>query len=366
MAITLGVGPVAAAYSGTAITLALNGTTAGRSLVVGFIYLSSATVVNVACDGGESDLTLHGATANATSGVSAQMASLGEIATGGNKTVTVNFSADPGFALAFVLEAAGGDIASFFDVGAGASGNDATPTVNVTTSADNALVVAIAHNLGGVPTAGGAYVSVTVGTQTVGEYDLDAGAAGSKTVDFSSVSNQWVVRAAAFNAAPPSAAITVSGGGAITPAGEKGALGSVAVTGDGSVVVVGPPHVTGTAAVSGSGSVAVLGVLGWTTVAAVTGDGSIVVAGFQSYFWQDTGALPMWSEDSAYESQGVFIESALLPAGCSLNPRRCRHGLKLAPSERSRLSRRRYCPCGSRTAGSRRKLPRFSADGRKT
>jgi len=76
--------------------------------------------------------------------------------------------------------------------------------VSISPTNDNALIVALVV----APTTispGGAYTAIALPSATKeGEYDLDAGSAGSKTVDFSSSgSGAWELLVAAFNAAPP-------------------------------------------------------------------------------------------------------------------------------------------------------------------
>lgn len=205
MAITLGVGPSTGTNSGTVSswTLTLNGVTAGRSLVVGLVWNdTSISLTSVSCTS-ESNLTLHTVHTGTTR---RQFASLANVTTGGNKTLTFTFNSSHsnGACDGFVFEVVGADTGSFFDKQATATGSGTSQSVSISPTNDNALLVGLVV----APTTispGSGYTAISIPSSTKeGEYDLDAGSAGAKTVDFSSSgSGAWEILAAAFNANPP-------------------------------------------------------------------------------------------------------------------------------------------------------------------
>ena len=215
MAIAVAVGPVTAGITSgnTSFTLTLTGTSAGQSIVVGVAFQSSfSSVTSITCSG-ESALTVDTATATASS-TRALLAYLGEITAGGDKTITVTMShSAPGnnYASAYAVALSGTDTASFFDVSAGSTATSSSPSTSVTTTNANAAIFAVAvadSTSSGDFTAGSGYTLVGMSDSTNrsfnGEYDVDVGAAGAKTVDFGLGGSQtWAVRAAAFNPQPP-------------------------------------------------------------------------------------------------------------------------------------------------------------------
>lgn len=211
MPITLGVGPVSNSSVGvtTSLALTLNGVTAGRSLVVGMMWISgSATVTSVNCTS-EADLDLHTqqvAASNFGAGLAnLQFASLDEVTAGGNKTITMNFSAGVQYKYLFAFEVDGADIASFFQTDNGSTGTGTNPTGAITTTKDGSLVVAMLSSATTDSTAGSGYTGYDTPNmyRDYAEYDLDAGTAGAKTPDFVNATSQdWVILAASFNPAP--------------------------------------------------------------------------------------------------------------------------------------------------------------------
>jgi len=153
------------------------------------------------------------------------------------------------YSVAWAAEFSGGNVADWFEAVAGATGTSTTPTVNVTTGASGALIAAIVSATSGSdPAAGSGYTLVTMAdghALVSGEYDLDVGAAGSKTVDFTSSNVVWNITAAAFNALPSSFTITPPAGTvtfigyAPTVGGKRSAapaVGTVSVTGYAPIV----------------------------------------------------------------------------------------------------------------------------------
>lgn len=215
MAIAVAVGPnVGGITSGnTTFTVSLLGTSAGQSIVVGLAFQSAFTsVTSVACSG-ESNLTLDTVTVTANSS-RVQLAYLANITAGGDKTLTVTMShSAPGnnYAVAFAAALSGTDTTSFFDTSAGSTATSSSPSTSVTTTNANAAVFAIAvadSTSSGDFTAGSGFTLISTADsanrQFNGEYDVDVGAAGAKTVSFGLGGSQtWGVRAAAFNPQGP-------------------------------------------------------------------------------------------------------------------------------------------------------------------
>lgn len=258
MAIAVAVGPVTAASSGTTSTLSFNLTsvTAGHSIVVGVYWFKSGatpTISSITCTS-ESDLTVHGSP-TINSNRTCQMASLANVTTGGTKTITITMSESIDNAArlcAFGMSVSGADTSNFFDTSGGSTGASTTASTSITTARDGNLLAAIACNLGGgTGTAGSGYtggsIASTAGLQYY-EYDADAGTAGSKTVDIGwSVSNNWVIAAASFNAIVTSPNIT-PGVGTLTATGYAPTVGGnrSASTGVGSASFTGYAPTVGT------------------------------------------------------------------------------------------------------------------------
>ncbi len=228
MAITRGVGPLyislGAVSSNNGV---LNGTTIGRSLVfVAIWYDPAGTIAPTITISGESDATaIAGSkfTNNAALGnISGQIFYLANNTAGGNKTVTFSLGTS-GYADVAVMEYAGMDLASQPDNSTNAVGTD-PPTTTLTTITANALIVA-----GGVTN----YAEFTAGTLFTlyggggmpnslfyeeSQDNVDAGAAGSKTVDFTGFATNWAITAASFKAAGGAAAPTPNQNEAVTVA----------------------------------------------------------------------------------------------------------------------------------------------------
>ncbi len=212
MAFTLGAGPVTATSSGSTLVLTLPGTTAGRSIVVGVRWNGVGSSIDTITCTGESNLTVHGAAVNeaAFTGAFLQNASLANITTGGSKTITVSFVGSVGTLRGFAVEVVGGKIASFFDASTGTTGSSPNPSTTHTTGTNNALIVATGIAYGGNITEGSGYTLIDVSADGDGEYKLDAGVAGAKTVDFVQAYNgAWAIQATSFNLATNDAAFNL-------------------------------------------------------------------------------------------------------------------------------------------------------------
>lgn len=194
------------AVSGGGIQNTIVGTTSGRSLVIGIGWNDiTATITSITIDN-ESNATLISGSliTNAVLGLRHQFAYLGEQVANGDKLVRINFSADFSTAYFFVQEYSGGNLSSFFDAAGTNTGVSGSLSATVTTGSSGELIVGIGVTNGSSLTVGADYSALTDGSFNNAfwfdraEDDLDAGAAGSKTVDFSAGSGTWDVTAVAF------------------------------------------------------------------------------------------------------------------------------------------------------------------------
>jgi len=212
--ITIGSGPVEAFGSTTSATLALTlkGTTSGNQIIVGVKWDAAVTISSITCSG-ESNLTVHGSPLedyNATD-TYIQLASLADITTGGDKTITVTMSGsvvNDGLYMT-ALEVVGGDTGGFYDTQTTAVGASGSPSVNITPTNDDSLIIGFggeeAFNNYGKPGTNFAelidYPVINAGhVFMVARWN--AGTAGSKTVGFTKIentSNDYMIIAAAFN-----------------------------------------------------------------------------------------------------------------------------------------------------------------------
>jgi hypothetical protein len=231
VAIAVTVGPVTGGITSgnNSFTLTLTGTTAGRSIVVGVAWQSAFSTVSTVSCSGESNLTLHGSPTQTANLSKLQFASLGNNTGGGDKTITITMSGTASAnnqASAYAVELSGTNSASVFDTTNGSTGTSSSPSTSVTTGAEgNAIfALAVADSTGsGDFTAGSGYTLISMtdssNRQFQGQYDVDAGAAGSKTVDFGLGGSQtWAVLAGSFSIAATSFAITPTTG-SLTVAG---------------------------------------------------------------------------------------------------------------------------------------------------
>lgn len=197
--IARGVGPATSTTTpGTACTMTLNGTTAGRMLVISVGWWESGgggpfTISSVTVSGESAATIVAGSkVSDPTNANTGQIAYLANITSGGNKTVTVNFSGSTYIGCG-VMEYSGQDTASQPDTSTTQSNNDGTgaTTCNSTiTTAANSLIVAICwnNNVNAV-TAGSTYTLWTGFPSTGSGYQktedkVDAGTAGSEAVLF--------------------------------------------------------------------------------------------------------------------------------------------------------------------------------------
>ncbi len=214
--IARGVGPmyIVASILDTSFSGTLNSTTIGRSLVIVVMWYDPAGTINISSIniGGESNATIIAGSklTNGAGGISIQIAYLANNTAGGNKLITVNFSAAT-YSDVAVTEYSGMDTASQPDNSTNATGTT-TATTSLTTTTANALIVAGGINNSSDFTAGGAYTLFGGGGMPNSlfyeevEDLLDAGGAGAKTVDFTGFASNWDMSVVSFKAAAGAAA----------------------------------------------------------------------------------------------------------------------------------------------------------------
>jgi hypothetical protein len=189
--------------------------TAGNSIVMFVACYGAAFDVTIdsATFGGQS-LTNRGKSTQAGSGKGATVLTLDSITGSGSKTVVITPSSGVAVGMVVVYEVSGGDTSGIFDAANGASSaSSANPSVSLTTVTDNAAIFAFTSTSGGEPTQGSGYTltNLTNLDFEAGEYDLDAGSAGAKTVDFSASSGAWVIRAVSLKLASSPGTVALSG-----------------------------------------------------------------------------------------------------------------------------------------------------------
>lgn len=208
MAISLGVGPTDARNTSTGNTIAvtLTGTTAGRTLVIGVRWRGNAVTLSSITITSESNATIIGSAAyDAGPDTSLQMAYLTNTTTTGDKTITATLSGNSAQRGIFAMELFGSEIVDYDNAEASANGTSTRSTTLTTNTANAAIVAQISTN-GTAPSAGTGYTQIVLNNifwLDEGEYNLDAGVAGSKTVDFTGTNNSWVIKGAAFKENAP-------------------------------------------------------------------------------------------------------------------------------------------------------------------
>jgi len=198
MAITLGVGPaIGTIMPGTSASITLNGTTAGRGIVVLICWQDNAgarTVSTVTVSGESNAAVVAGSKCDESAGGPnhTQIAVLSNNTGGGNKTITVNMSGSA-YVTATAHEIAGQDTTDAVDNSAQHPDNTfAAISTSLTTNTANCAIFALCTYNGSVePTAGTNFTLLSNPRQNNGardedEYWLDSGSPGAKTVGFGS------------------------------------------------------------------------------------------------------------------------------------------------------------------------------------
>jgi len=164
-------------------------------------------------------MTLQGSAQATSNNSKLQFATLNALSSGGDKTITITMSHTAGAnnqASAFAVELTGTDTSDVFDAVNGSTATSSSPSTSVTTGqTGNAIfALAVADSTGsGDFGAGSEYTLISLtdssNRQFQGEYDLDAGAAGTKTVDFTLGGSQtWAVAGLSVNTEPSSFTLT--------------------------------------------------------------------------------------------------------------------------------------------------------------
>jgi hypothetical protein len=177
----------------------------GDTCLVNVRWYGTQTLDSVTLTG-ESNLTLIGAQTGGPLNSRSQWAVLESVTGTGSKTATANLSASPTNEMCVAMwRLSGTDTAALVNTNNGASGTSAAPTVSLTTTAAGCAIFAVTTNDNGEATVGSGYTDEAIANiawYDTAEYDIDAGGAGSKTVDFSlGGSGGWVINAIAIKAA---------------------------------------------------------------------------------------------------------------------------------------------------------------------
>jgi hypothetical protein len=162
-----------------------------------------------------------------------QWAVIDSVTASGNKTATVTLSGTSNAVKIDLWRISG---ANAHGTPVGANGNSTTPSVNVTTTVANAAIFAGGVTDGGSYTAGSGYTKETINADSYNfdgvEYDIDVGAVGSKTVNATATSGQWIWNAIEIYQSAP--VITAHPGNQTVYLGQQASF-SVSATGTGTL-----------------------------------------------------------------------------------------------------------------------------------
>jgi hypothetical protein len=192
--------------SASSATATIGTWAAGDTCLVNVRWYSATQTLSSVTLTGESNLSILGSVqTGGPSNARSQWALLSNVTGTGSKTATATLSGNPDQMAVTMWRLSGCDTAGAEDARNGASGTSAGPTVSVSTSQSGSAIFAILSNDNGEATEGASYTPETIGNifqYDSGEYDIDAGAAGSKTVNFTlGGSGTWVINAIAIKAA---------------------------------------------------------------------------------------------------------------------------------------------------------------------
>ena len=220
MVARVGFDAVNSSAAGGALSLTAS---AGDTIIVGIGWYSTTVTITGVTVSSNSDATVRGSTQ--TGGPSDGRIAwyvLDNVTTGGALTVSYTLSGavnSKGIAWAV----SGANTSSAVDTTqGGTNAGSANPSVSITTANANSAIFAMQINGSGVPDAGSGYTLEDTETHAVwyeaAEYDIDVGAAGSKTVDFVEGSSNWVMHAIAINTAAAGGSAALSGVASTVPA----------------------------------------------------------------------------------------------------------------------------------------------------
>lgn len=190
MTISIVQGPIEGAEGVTTATVTLNSCVAGNSLLILSLHtpaVAGTSFSSASCPG--ETVTSRAVGTSWDNNVEARWLTVDNIQSNGSKTVTVTYSDWNGSPRLVAFELAGGNTANLYDnsVSWTATGS-ATMSTSLAVTANAAIFAYGLSNTGsGALTPGAAYTGfnfTNFGNTNYGEFDLDAGAAGAKTVDF--------------------------------------------------------------------------------------------------------------------------------------------------------------------------------------
>ena len=218
MSLANGAVPIQIVANGTNVASgSVTGLTSGRGLVVPMVFLNNNSTGEslVSASIGSDNLTIIAASIvhNVGFGWSGTIAYVPALTAGGSQTFTATFSAAVNGAVCWpgeLYSTVSGGIS--LDVGGGNAANSTDPTATLITTANNSAIWAMCALSSSAGTTGSGYTDFGFSNFfnfEEGEYDLDAGTAGSVNVTWTAASQQWVLTAAAFKEAgggppPPS------------------------------------------------------------------------------------------------------------------------------------------------------------------
>lgn len=189
-----------AANSSGTNTLSLTGTVSNDLIVVGCYWRgdTGVTISSVAISG-EGAFSSATAVNDTTNGHRMQFWYLPALSGSGAKTVTVTYTGSIlGECLGASLSTGSG---AALDDSDGATGNSATATVDLQSTAANDAIFAIVTGGPSAPTLGAGYSRVTfndVWYYAEAEYNLNVGSSGTETVSMTVDNSAWSIHAIAF------------------------------------------------------------------------------------------------------------------------------------------------------------------------
>ncbi len=205
-AITRGVGPVSGSVGGApSESVILTGTTIGSMIVIvigNANFYASVTTVTIS---GEADPTLISGFSMTANGDSYGIYYLLNNTAGGDKTITVNFTANA-YSSMIAIEYFGQDTTTQPDATATTlNGSTGDPTISITTATAGDLIITACSSDAAKPTVPSGYTTLSLanpGYYGAAADNIAAGVAGSKTLIWADVTNSnWGVTAVAFRSA---------------------------------------------------------------------------------------------------------------------------------------------------------------------
>lgn len=203
---SLGTTYVSGSQAISSLVLTYAGTTSGRGIVCGFEFGGATSAITGVDVSGQAATLLGSNAYNSTMGYNTRLAYLGALSSGGSKTITVtwtNSGTESLYGICQELYSNAGGIA-IDGTATGSTGSTANPSLSVTTGAANSALFGFIADSSAEPFAGTGFTEIIYQVQInleESEYNLDAGASGSKTVGWTLSASQWTASAAAFTAA---------------------------------------------------------------------------------------------------------------------------------------------------------------------